>query len=80
MMSWGYGDNVGAWLAMCVVMLVNGVIVAVGVVALLRRPRPWDEGDALPNDAQRILDERLALGEIGDEEYLQREAMLRSSP
>lgn len=61
------------------IMLLAGVAFLVAVVALAvaRRPQVPRDASSLTRDAQRILDERLARGEIGIDEYLARSAALR---
>ena len=71
-MMHGYYGSVGwgGWFAMVLVMVVFwGLLVAV-VVALVRTGGRGSSGAANdPTDARRILDERLARGEIQIEEY-----------
>lgn len=69
------------WLGACVsvlaALLVFGVMAA---TTLMRQYSGRDEsGAARSPGPQRILDERLASGEISEDEYLQREAMLRGT-
>ena len=80
---YGYGgDSWGmtGWIAMAVLMVLFwGGVVAV-LVVLLRRPHP---GQGMPGmhpsheEAERILRERFARGEIEETEYLARRAALR---
>lgn len=78
----GWYDNgwsPGAWIAMALTMLAFWGLVAALVVYAIRNlgHRPAD--DAGPTDqARRILDERLARGEIDADEYNQRREMLRA--
>lgn len=82
MMGWyGWGHDMGStgWLAMWLMMLVFwGLLVAGGfwLVRAIRSDRPGD-APALSN-AQQILDERLARGELTEEEYLRRRDLLRT--
>ena len=80
---YGYGgDSWGmtGWIAMAVLMVLfwGGVITV--IVILLRRPH---SGQGTPDmrpshdDAERILHERFARGEIDESEYLARRAALR---
>ena len=61
------------------IVLLAGVafLVAVVALAIARRPQVPRDAAGLTRDAQRILDERLARGEIGIDEYLARSAALR---
>jgi uncharacterized membrane protein len=67
------------WLAACVSMLAFWLIVVMVAITLTRRGHPRDESGSGSTSPQRILDERLASGEITEDEYLQREAMLRGT-
>jgi putative membrane protein len=81
MYGWG-SDGTGAvgWIAMAVVMVLFWGGVVTVVVVLLRRSHS-DHG--LPglrpphHEAERILHERFARGEIDETEYLARRAALR---
>ena len=80
---YGYGgDSWGmtGWIAMAVLMVLFwGGVVAV-LVVLLRRPHPGQgTPDMRPShyEAERILHERFARGEIDESEYLARHAALR---
>ena len=81
MYGWdGTGWGIGAWVAMALLMLIFwGGLVAV-VVVLLRRPHTG-EGPAAPRpphqDAERILNERFARGEIDEQEFTARRTALR---
>ena len=61
------------------IVLLAGLafLVAVAALAVARRPQVPRDASSLTRDAQRILDERLARGEIGIDEYLARSAALR---
>jgi len=78
---YGYGWGVGAWVAMALVMLIfwGGVVT---VVVLLVRRSHQGEGPAAPqsphNEAERILNERFARGEIDEQEFTARRTALRS--
>ncbi len=83
-MMYGWGENgwgVGAWMAMGLMMLVFLGGAAVIVVLLLRRNSPPEKsGPARPAhyEAERILHERFARGEIDETEYTaRRSALLR---
>ena len=77
---WNYGMSWGGWLLMSLAMVAFWAIVVVGVLALFRgfgstgagSDRRWG------GDAQRVLDERFARGEIDQQEYLAREEVMRS--
>jgi putative membrane protein len=79
---YGYGWGVGAWVAVAVVMLIfwSGVVT---VVVLLVRRSHRGEGPAVPrlphDEAERILKERFARGEIDEQEFTARRAALRST-
>ena len=79
-----YGGGAMGWL-MVIVMVALLVGLAVAVALLLRRRSPSTEHDdprassrnaAHGPSAERILDERLARGEIDEEEYRRRRAAL----
>lgn len=72
--GWSYGW-VGALLMIITMLLVWGGLIAL-IVLLVRRV--GYHGPA-QNDAQRILDERFAKGEIDKDEYDQRGQALRAS-
>lgn len=65
-MMWGWGSGFG-WIWMLVVWLVviGGVVWVVTQVSARNDP----PGPSDANDARRILDERLARGEIDEHEY-----------
>lgn len=85
-MMYGYGDGWGwgAWVAMGFMMLVFWGVIAAVVVYAVRSSGNRSEQHPLPSppapgdQAQRILDERFARGEIDAEEYSQRRDLLRS--
>jgi putative membrane protein len=78
---YGYHDNglgAGQWLAMAALMLVFTAVVVGVLVVLLRRPAGSHAGPAAPHDdAERILAERFARGEIDEAEYVRRRDTLR---
>lgn len=81
MTRWHDGWGTGGWIAMAFVMIVFWTIVVVAIVAVMRsnqwrRPEP---GPGRADDAERILAERFARGEIDADEYKQRRDILRSS-
>ena len=77
---YGNGWGVGAWVAMALMMLIFWAAVVSIVVLLLRRPHPG-EGPAAPRpthlDAERILSERFARGEIDEQEFTAKRSALR---
>ncbi len=84
MYGWGeHGWGVGAWVAMALTMLVILGGVAAIVALLLRRNSSQEKPDpARPAhyEAERILHERFARGEIDETEYTaRRSALLRQA-
>ncbi|MEU8547672.1 SHOCT domain-containing protein [Streptomyces roseoverticillatus] len=88
-MFW-YDHGVGGWglFAMTVSMIVFWALIIIVAVLLFRalarpprdgRPAGWQKGPATTN-AEQILAERYARGEIDEEEYARRLATLRGSP
>ena len=82
-MMFGWGDGMwgfGFWLAAAGLMvLVVGGIIAL-VLVLTRRPDAGQGTDSLRpahHEAERILSERFARGEIDEEEFSTRRAALR---
>ncbi len=77
--SGGSGAMIG-WIAMAVLMILFWGGVVTVIVILLRRPH---SGQGTPgvrsshDEAERILRERFARGEIEETEYLARRAALR---
>ncbi len=79
MMWYGEGPGWGGWLAMTLVMLAFWGLLVAGGVALWRSQRGGPRHTRPPEpDAQRLLDERFARGEIDEEDYLRRRELLRS--
>ncbi len=81
MYGWdGNGWGIGAWVAMAVLMLIFWAGVVTVVVLLVRRAHPG-EGPAVlrppHHDAERILSERFARGEIDEQEFTARRTALR---
>ncbi|MET3948297.1 putative membrane protein [Arthrobacter sp. UYCu512] len=81
MYGWdGNGWGIGAWVAMAGLMLIFWGGVVTVVVLLLRRPHPGEGPAALRlphHDAERILTERFARGEIDEQEFTARRTALR---
>jgi len=77
----GGGIGWGGWLVMVMMMVVFWGAIAWVLVTLIRNSGSRQH-DAPPagSDALKILDERFARGEIDDEEYQRRRAVLRASP
>jgi putative membrane protein len=76
--SWG----LGTWITMALLMLVFWGLIAALIVYVIRsgrdRPMSGPNSSGPPEDqAQRILDERFALGEIDADEYKGRRELLR---
>lgn len=81
-MMWTNGMGWGGWLLMTLTTVGFWALVVFGVVALFRGTRgptepPW-RGDP-DREAQRILDERFARGEIGSDEYRARLTTLQTA-
>ncbi len=80
MMYWyGDGPGWGGWLLMTLMMLAFWALLIFGGLAVFRSLRR--DGKPPPDakaDAERLLDERFARGEIDAEEYTQRRELLRS--
>jgi putative membrane protein len=77
------GMNGGWWVVMMVGMLVFWAILVIGVVALLRHymSRRDGQGSEPPStSAIEILRERFARGELNEEEYSRRLALLKEKP
>ena len=80
MMFWNTGWGAGGWLLMILLMLAFWAAVIVGVIWLVRSTRgssslpPPNPGNE--KTARGILDERLARGEISEEEYTRRRELL----
>ena len=80
MMGWyDGGPGWGGWVVMTLTMLAFWALVVFGGIALYRTMRRDDTGPARRDaDAQRLLDERLARGEIDPDDYTQRRELLRA--
>ncbi len=74
-MSMNVHDS-GTWVWMTMMMLVFWSLLVFGALALFRSARP--PANAGVGDAQRLLDERYARGEIDEGDYTRRRAQLRA--
>jgi putative membrane protein len=84
--GWMHGDlGWGGWLVIVILLLLLAVLVIAILVALLRPltghglPGAAGAGGGAPapTEAEQLLDERYARGEIDEIEYLHRRAVLR---
>ncbi len=77
-----YGDHMNGWgwVAASVTMLLVTALLVLGAIAVARQFRPGPGSGIAPTDAEQVLAERYARGEIDDEEYARRLANLRSHP
>jgi putative membrane protein len=67
MMDWGWGMGAGWWVFMVLLWVVLVVAIVWAVTQLF--PRGSEREQREPDDAQAILDRRLARGEIDPETY-----------
>jgi len=74
--AWG----IGAWIVLTLLLLLFWGSVVTVIVLLLRRPHASDRGGSRSpqHDAERILNERFARGEIDEVDFTARRAALRS--
>jgi putative membrane protein len=84
MMMWYNGGHAGwdAWLLGSAVMVVFWALVIIAIVLLARyllSSRSESDSAARSKTAENLLAERYARGDIDDEEYLRRKAILRQS-
>lgn len=77
--GWGHDMGWAGWLVMWLMMLVFWGLLVAGGFWLVRSIRS-DRGGAptAPPSARQILDERLARGELTEEEYLRRRDLLQT--
>lgn len=73
-----HGAGWGGWLAMTLGMVAFWALVIWAVIAMFRSDAPARAGREA-DDPQRILDERFARGEIDEDEYQDRQSVLRAS-
>ena len=79
MMGWYHdGAGWGGWLVMTIAMIAFWAMVVVAVVVLFRGTRSSQEISPR-QDPMDILDQRFARGEIDEDEYHARSAVLRTS-
>ncbi len=77
MMSWNDGWSAADWLGMGLAMLVFwSVIIGAGVIVF--RSLTDRDSQESEEDPQRLLDRRLARGEITEDEYSRRRDLLRA--
>ena len=78
-MMWWTGASAGWGIAMMVGMLVFWALVIGGILfAMTRLGRPNDHTHETPHNAETILAERFASGQIDEQEYGSRLAALRN--
>jgi len=63
-----------AWFWMCIAMLAFWALVAWVIVTLVRQSNLGGRGDG---DAEGLLEERFARGEIDEDEYRRRRQLIR---
>lgn len=79
-MMYGYGDGawgMGAWIVMVLLVLLFWAAVITSIVLLFRRTGTTQGAAPTHQDAERILNERFARGEIDEEEFSARRSALR---
>ncbi len=80
MMGWYHGGTGwGGWVVMMVVMVGFWALVVLAVIALFRGTRGSGEWTPDHPDPTQVLDERFARGEIDEDEYHARSAVLRGA-
>ena len=81
-MMWGWNWGWGGWIFMGLTMVIFWGLIVFGAIALFRYLGRGPEHGLPRHDgadqALRILDERLARGEIDPDEYTKRRDILRS--
>ena len=79
MMGW-YGDGPGwaGWLVMTSLMLVFWGLLIFGGIAIYRSAKRDEHRSGEKADAEQLLDERFARGEIDAEDYEQRRELLHT--
>lgn len=77
-MMWWHGEwNGWAWMAMSISMILFWGLVIWAVISVVRSTSAGSGGASAPPDAEQILKERFARGEIDAEEYERRREVLR---
>ena len=80
MMGWYHdGAGWGGWLVMTIAMLAFWALVVVAVVVLFRGSKSSGQESSPHQDPMDILTQRFARGEIDEDEYHARSAVLRAS-
>jgi putative membrane protein len=79
MMWWDHGWGWGDWLGMSLMMLVFWGVV-IGLIVTLVRNRSTSDAAVSPRQAEDVLAERFARGEIDEAEYQDRLRVLRGTP
>jgi putative membrane protein len=80
MMGWYHdGAGWGGWLVMTIAMLAFWALVVVAVVVLFRGSKSSGQESSPHQDPMDILNQRFARGEIDEDEYHARSAVLRAS-
>lgn len=80
MMGWYHdGAGWGGWLVMTIAMMAFWAMVVVAVVVLFRGTKSSGPESSPRQDPMDILDQRFARGEIDEDEYHARSAVLRTS-
>ena len=83
--GYGNGQHWGLWILMIVAMVVFWGALAWIIVTLVRHrgapaaPAPGSDPKASAGDALRILNERLARGDIDEDEYARRRSLIDGS-
>lgn len=80
MMGWyGDGPGWGGWVVMTLLMLAFWALLIFGGIAIYRSAKRDDRGAGSQKaDAEQLLDERFARGEIDAEDYQQRRELLHT--
>jgi len=79
MTTYGYGMGPASWLWMALILITLMALLAVALVAGVRILDRAASERAEDTPTDRVLAERFARGEITDEEYQHRLAVLRSA-
>lgn len=78
-MMWNYNLGWGGWLVMSLAMIAFWGVVVFAIVALFRGASAAAAPPARRVDAERLLDERFARGEINEQEYRARQDVLHAT-